>query len=84
MDISFETNDDKWKWGGIIGGAGLAVLTTGVMIGCLCKRCLRERAALRETAALYKAKANMTQLCVDGQNTVNTLPSAPPYEATAV
>jgi len=88
-NISLDTEGERMMWGGIIGNSSIAFVTvllvaTGVMVGCLCKRCLRERAMARETAALYKAKANMTQLCVDDQGALDTVPSAPPYEATAV
>ena len=42
-DISLESVDDKWKWGSILGGIGLSVLSTGILIGCVCRCCLDKR-----------------------------------------
>lgn len=83
FDISFESDDDKWKWGGILGGVGLALVATGVMVGCLCRNCLRVRASQRATRMLYEANAKQTVLCVDGDDgarRVVSVPSAPPYD----
>jgi hypothetical protein len=83
LDITFETEDDKWKWGGILGGVGLALVTTGLTIGCFCKRYLRRRASERATRnamrALYAENASKTVLCVDGP-AATSVPSAPPYD----
>ena len=63
--ITFETEDDKWKWGGIIGGVALGLVATGVMIGCLCRNCLVERAQKREIRKIFEEKARRIPLCVD-------------------
>lgn len=62
MDVSFDTDDDKWKWGGIIGGVGLATIVTGVMVGCFCRNCLRARSSRRAMRVMY---ATNRPLCVD-------------------
>jgi hypothetical protein len=82
FDISFETDDDKWKWGGVLGGIGVALVATGVMAGCLCRNCLRRRAELRAASLVYKDKLKQTQLCVDGVSSEGRFqkPSAPPYD----
>lgn len=80
-DISFESTDDKWLWGGVLGGVGVALITTGVVLGCVCRKCLRDRKASRRTKELYKENARKTVLCVDESPTVTTIPSAPPYVA---
>lgn len=85
--MSFETDDDKWKWGGIIGGVGLATIVTGVMVGCFCRNCLRtmtsRRATQRAMKVLYDNRAKQTVLCVeDEEHMTAQKPSAPPYDGS--
>lgn len=36
-DITFESDYSKLKWGTILGGVGLGLLSTGIVIGCVCR-----------------------------------------------
>lgn len=79
FDIHFETEEEKWKWGGILAGLGIGGITTITMIVCLCKRCFRERQIKKEENIRNKVK-----LCVDANKALNPKmfePSAPPYDS---
>lgn len=78
-DISFETDDDKWKWISILSGMGIGILTTGIMIGCYCKGYIikrKERRLSEQAKALYKRTEN-SQVSMS-QMTPPLQPTAPP------
>ena len=80
-DISFDTDDDKWKWISILSGMGIGILTTGIMIGCYCKGCIiksREKETARRTRVLYNQK-EIKQI-----STPPIQPSAPPSTPTNI
>lgn len=68
LNITFETEGDKWKWGGIIGGIGMTLMATGVVLGCLCKNCLKKKREEMKLREKYKDKAKTTELCVDDES----------------
>lgn len=84
FDINFETEEEKWKWGGILAGVGVGGVVTITMCVCLCKNYFRRRMLNREMIKLYKEREKNTELCVDNGNVLNPnmeTASAPPYDS---
>lgn len=83
-DVSFDTTENKVKWGGIAAGVCGSLVLFGVMIGCYCK------------GRIYRKKENRTKGAYGSSNviegavaspasavlnpSVKILASAPPYE----
>lgn len=69
-DISFDTDDDKLKWGGILGGIGVATITTGVILCCFCRNCLRNKKKEIAMKREYIQNIKQTKLCVDDEERI--------------
>lgn len=41
-DVTFDTTNDKLKWGGIFATIGVAIGTTCLLLRCLCLKCCKE------------------------------------------
>lgn len=77
--IHFETEEEKWTWGSIIGGVGLGGIITTTILVCFCRNCLRRRLRERAIKNAYKEREKNTQLCVENKILNPVEPSAPPY-----
>ena len=84
FDIHFETEEEKWQWGGILAGVGVGGIVTITMICCLCKRCLRDRIIKKEEDRINNERLKKINLCVEENKELNPKilePSAPPYDS---
>ena len=85
FDINFETEEERWQWGGILAGLGVGSVATITIAVCLCRNCFRRRMMNRELSRIYKERAKKTELCVDnGGGVLNPnmeTASAPPYDS---
>lgn len=60
-DVSFDTTDDKLKWGGIFAAIGVTAGVSCVLLRCLCLRCCgrRRRGPIVKQLYVMKPKEGM-------------------------
>lgn len=83
LGITFETEEDKWKWGGILGGAGVVLLSAIAVIRNMYKKCSMGKASGKAVRELYSEKTNRVPAHTGGHNGSEVSmvgPSAPPYD----
>jgi hypothetical protein len=83
LDISLDTEGERWMWGGIIGGTSIAFVAVSLAIRRVCKRCARTKQTKKIVRSLCSEDDNGTVTHIEGcsgTETVKLAPSAPPYD----
>jgi hypothetical protein len=69
-DISFDTTNDKLKWGGIFATLGVALGVSCVMLRCMCRRCCGRRGKREPIVKVLHAPRTVGGEASDVLNTV--------------